>query len=203
VYQGDELGMTNYPFKGIEDFDDIAVKNAWRDSVVTKQVGVEDFLENMRKISRDNARTPMQWDGSRNGGFTTAAKSWLAVNPNFVEVNAKQSLADPNSIYHYYARMAELRRATPALVYGDYKDIDPGNAKVFAYTRAMGKSGYLIVLNFSRETVSYALPGGLKTGALVTSNIGGAEENTATLKMKPWEARVYTISVSSAGANGN
>jgi oligo-1,6-glucosidase len=193
VYQGDELGMTNYPFKGIEDFDDIAAKNAWNEYVVSKKVSAEAFLANIRKISRDNARTPMQWDDSSNGGFTTAVKPWLLVNPNFKEVNAKQSLADPNSIYRYYRRMVELRKKTPALVYGDFKDIDPANAKVFAYTRILGGEGYLIVLNFSGEVLNYAIPAGLKAGRLVISNLGGAEENTGTLQMKTWEARVYKI----------
>jgi oligo-1,6-glucosidase len=193
VYQGDELGMTNYPFKGIEDFDDIAVQNAWREYVVSKKVSVQDFLANMRKISRDNARTPMQWDDSKNGGFTTAAKPWLAVNPNFADVNAKQSLADPNSIYRYYGRMVELRKKTPALVYGDFKDIGPADVKVFAYTRTLGGEGYLIVLNFSGDAVSYMLPAGLQAGRLVISNLGGAEENTGTLQMKGWDARVYKI----------
>lgn len=193
VYQGDELGMTNYPFKGIEDFDDIAVKNAWKDYVVSNKVSSEAFLANMRKISRDNARTPMQWDDSSNGGFTTAAKPWLVVNPNFKEVNAKQSLADPNSIYRYYARMVELRKRTPALVYGDFKDIDPANTKVFAYTRILGGAGYLIVLNFSGEAVSYTLPAGLKAGRLEISNLLGAGENVGTLQMKAWDARVYKI----------
>jgi oligo-1,6-glucosidase len=193
VYQGDELGMTNYPFKGIEDFDDIAVKNAWNEYVVSKKVSAEAFLANIRKISRDNARTPMQWDDSSNGGFTTAVKPWLLVNPNFKEVNAKQSLADPNSIYRYYRRMVELRKKTPALVYGDFKDIDPANAKVFAYTRILGGQGYLIVLNFSGEVLNYAIPAGLKAGRLVISNLGGAEENTGTLQMNAWEARVYKI----------
>lgn len=203
VYQGDELGMTDYPFKRIEDFDDIAVKNAWKEYVLTRRVSAEDFLANMRKTSRDNARTPMQWDNSPNAGFTTAAKPWLAVNPNYPEVNARQEGEDPNSIYHYYRRLIDLRRKAPALVYGDYKDVDPANPKVFAYTRTLGKDAYLVVLNFSKDAISYSLPAGLKAGRLETSNLGKSEENTTTLHLKAWDSRVYKLAVSPSGAGIN
>jgi hypothetical protein len=142
IYQGDELGMTNYPFTGIDQFDDIAVKNAWQTFVVSKQVSADYFLSEMRKTSRDNSRTPMQWDSSANAGFTTASKPWLAVNPNYLEINAKQELSDKGSIYHYFRKMTDVRRNAPAFVYGDYKDVDPGNPQVFAYTRSVGNDRY-------------------------------------------------------------
>jgi oligo-1,6-glucosidase len=191
IYQGDELGMTNYPFASIDQCDDIAVKNAWKALVLTNQVPADVFMANVRKVSRDNARTPMQWDSSPNGGFTTAPKAWLAVNPNYKDINAKQELADPNSIYHYFAQMAELRRKTPAFVYGDYKDVDPNNAKVFAYTRTLGKEQYLVVLNFSESAVAYNLPAGLKVGQLAISNLGKPDDRGGVLHLKGWEARVY------------
>ena len=193
IYQGDELGMTNYPFRSIDDFDDIEVKNGWKADVLTNKVSADAYLANLRKVSRDNARTPMQWDGSANGGFTTAPKAWLAVNPNYKDINAKQELGDPNSIYNYFKQMADLRRKTPALVYGGYQDLDPQNPKIFAYTRTMGKDKYLVVLNFSEDAVSYSLPGGLKAGQLQISNLGKAEEHTGVLHLKGWEARVYKI----------
>lgn len=138
VYQGDELGMTNYPFTKIEEFDDIQVKNAWKAEVLTGQVAIAEYIANLRKTSRDHSRTPMQWDESANGGFTTAAKAWLAVNPNYKEINARQAVADENSIYNYFKKMSELRKKTPALIYGDYKDLDAQHPTVFAYTRSLG-----------------------------------------------------------------
>ena len=191
IYQGDELGMTNYPFTSIDQCDDIAVKNAWQALVVTKKVSAEAFMANVRKVSRDNSRTPMQWDNSPNGGFTAAPQAWLAVNPNFLEINAKQELSDPNSVYHYFAAMAALRRKTPALVYGDYKDLDPANPKIFAYTRAIGAAKYLVVLNFSTDALTYTLPGAIKAGDLVISNLGKSTEQGETLHLKAWEARIY------------
>ena len=151
----------------------------------------DDYIANLRKTSRDNSRTPMQWDSSPNAGFTTAAKPWLAVNPNYKEINASQELSDPNSIYNYFSRMAKFREKTPALIYGDYQDLDPQNAKIFAYTRTLGQDKYLVVLNFSEDNISYTLPGGLKAGQLQISNLGSKEEKTPVLKLKGWEARVY------------
>jgi oligo-1,6-glucosidase len=132
IYQGDELGKTNYPFAKIEEFDDIEVKNAWKAEVSTNQVSVDDFLAHMLKTSRDHSRTPMQWDDSDHGGFTTAAKAWLAVNPNYKEINARQALADSDSVYKYFAEAIALRKKTPALIYGDYRDLDPQNPAIFA-----------------------------------------------------------------------
>ena len=191
IYQGDELGMTNYPFTSIDQFDDIAVKNAWKAMVVTNQVPANAFLANMRKTSRDNARTPMQWDNSPNAGFTTAAKPWLAVNPNYLEINAKQELSDKGSIYHYFRDMADVRRSSLAFVYGDYKDLDPANPKIFAYTRVNGAEKYLVVLNFSTDAVTYKLPAGIKVKQLVISNLGKTDDKGDTLNLKGWEARVY------------
>ncbi len=131
------------------DYDDIEAKNGYKADVVTGKVSEADYLANLRHMSRDNARTPMQWDGSANGGFTTGGKPWLAVNPNFKEINAAQQVADPNSVYRYTQRMIELRHKTPALVYGSYEDLDPMNPSIFAYTRSLGVDRYLVVLNFS------------------------------------------------------
>lgn len=192
IYQGDELGMTNYPFKRIEEFDDIEVKNAYKAEVLTGQASVTEYVDNLRKTSRDHARTPMQWDDSANAGFTAAPKAWLAVNPRYTEINARQSLADPNSIYNYFKRLIALRKPSPALIYGDYHNLDPQNPSVFAYTRVLGPERFLIVLNLSRDDVAYTLPEGLKVGQLALSNRDSKEEGLGTLKLKGWEARIYS-----------
>ena len=163
VYQGDELAMTNYPFQRIEDFDDIEVKNGYKTKVLTGKITAADYIADIRKTSRDNARTPMQWDATTNAGFTTGTKPWLAVNPNYTQINAKDELADPNSVYHYYQKMIALRSKSPALIYGDYKDLDPTNPNIFAYTRTLGSEKYLVVLNFSAAATTYTLPNSLKS----------------------------------------
>jgi oligo-1,6-glucosidase len=186
-YQGDELGMTNYPFQKIEDFDDIEVKNAYKAQVLTGKVTADEYFSNLRRTSRDNSRTPMQWDTTANAGFTTGTKPWLAVNPNYTKINAAEELKDPASPYSYMAKMVKLRKDAPALVYGDYRDLDPANASLFEYTRTLGAEKYLVVLNFSDKAAEFSVPAGTKLGQLVISNEGAAEGTT----LKPWEARVY------------
>ena len=191
LYQGDELGMTNYPFRRIEEFDDIEVKNAWKAEVLTNQVDAQEFLAHMLKTSRDHSRTPMQWDDSEKAGFTSAKRAWLAVNPNYREINARRAEADPDSVYNYFRQMIELRRNTPALVYGDYHDLDPINPAIFSYTRTLGPERYLIVLNFSRDEVAYTFPDDLKARELLLSNLRTSEENTTLANLRGWEARIY------------
>ncbi|HEX6879600.1 MAG TPA: alpha-glucosidase [Terriglobales bacterium] len=193
IYEGDELGMTNYPFQKVEDFDDIEVKNQWKALVESGKVSPADYLANARKVARDNSRTPMQWDDSANGGFTSGTKPWLAVNPNYREINARQEISDPNSIYSYFRRMLAFRKTSKAFSYGTYRDLDPDNPKIFAYTRTLGPEQYLVVLNFSRDKFTYALPLGVKAGKLMMSNQGKAEENVSELSLKGWEARVYKV----------
>ena len=191
LYQGDELGMTNYPFKSIADFDDIEAKNAYKSYVLEKHMPEAEFYRALNRGSRDNARTPMQWDTSRNGGFTTAAKAWLAVNPNYQQINAAAELADPQSIYRYIQRLIALRAKTPAMVYGDYQDLDPQHLQIFAYTRTAGTETYLIVHNFSPDALTYALPDGLPPGRLLLANDEAAPQDGATLRLRGWESRIY------------
>ena len=191
IYQGDELGMTNYPFKDMKDFEDIEVKNAYKADVATGKIPEADFLANLRKTSRDNARTPMQWSSAANAGFSTGKEPWFEINPNYSTINAAQELADPNSIYRFTQKIIALHHAHPAFVYGDYKDIDPSSSQVYAYTRTLGAEHFLVVLNFSKENATLKLPEGMKAGRLLLGNVtsGGTGGNELTLA--PWEARVY------------
>ena len=190
LYQGDELGMTNYPFKMITDYDDIEVKNAYQANVKTGKIPEATFLENLSHTSRDNSRTPMQWDATSQAGFTSGPHSWLAINPNYKQINAAQEETDQDSILNYVRRMIALRAGTRAFVYGDYKDLDPQHPQIFAYTRTLGAESYLVVENFSSASITYTLPGGLKPGHLLISNYPAAA-GASTLTLKPWEARVY------------
>jgi len=193
LYQGDELGMTNYPFRGIADFNDIEVKNAYKADVLTGNIPEDTFFSGLRHTSRDNARTPMQWDSSANGGFTSASKPWLAENPNYKQINAAAESTDPNSVYNYTRQVIALHHAHQAFVYGDYKDLDPANKSIFAYTRTLGPERYLVVLNFSEAPTTYNLPANVKAGALALSNIPTTEARTGNLHLAGWEARVYKV----------
>jgi oligo-1,6-glucosidase len=193
LYQGDELGMTNYPFKSIADFNDIEARNAYKADVVTGKISEETFIADLRHTSRDNSRTPMQWDASPNGGFTTAAKPWLAANPNYTQINAVAEVADPNSIYNYTAKLIALRHAHLAFVYGDYKDLDPQNKSIFAYTRTLGSERFLVVLNFGSGPVAYTLPADINLDSLAMSNLASSDLITDTLHLAGWEARIYKL----------
>ena len=192
LYEGDELGMTDFPFKTLADYDDIAVKNAYKALVDTGKISASAFLASEAKVSRDNARTPMQWDSSSQAGFTTGNHPWLAVNPNYKQINAAQEESDPASVLNYMRALIALRAHTRAFVYGDYEDLDPQHPHIFAYTRTLGSEKYLIVENFSSSPVAYTLPNGLKAAKLLLSDIPGSHEaNVSTLNLAPWESRIY------------
>lgn len=200
--------MTNFPFTRLDQFNDIEVKNAHKERVLSGNMSEAQFVAESHRFGRANSRTPMQWDASPNAGFTSAsAHPWLAINPNYTTINAKQELGDHNSIFAYDRRLIALRAQTPAFVYGDFQDLDPANPHIFAYTRtlipanAAGRPAgqYLVVLNVSSEPHIYTLPGDRKSGTLIlsnqpqTSNLPDTttERNTATLHLAPWEARIY------------
>lgn len=175
MYQGDEIGMTNFPFTAIEHFDDLWTKAAWREEVETGRATAEAFLANQNKISRDHARTPMQWSDASNAGFTTG-KPWLAVHPGFAQINALTGTA----IYDVFARLIALRHAEPALVYGDFRDRMPDHRHLFVYERTIDSEGFVVALNFSAEYQSCDLP-----RDIVFSNY-----NTPAPALRAWEARI-------------
>jgi len=192
LFEGDELGMTDFPFKTLADYDDIAVKNAYKALVDTGKVSAQAFLSAEAKVARDNARTPMQWDSSSQAGFTTGAHPWLAVNPNYEQINAAQEESDPASVLNYVRALIALRAHTQAFVYGDLEDLDPQHPHVFAYTRTLGTQKYLIVENFSSTPITYTLPNNLTAGQLLLSDIPASHQaNTTTLNLAPWESRIY------------
>jgi oligo-1,6-glucosidase len=199
IYQGDELAMTNYPFKKLEEFDDIEVKNAYKEKVAGGKMTEAEFISESSRFGRDNSRTPMQWADAPNAGFSTAAaKPWLAVNPNYKEINAAKEQADPESVLQYTQRVIALHHQNLAFVYGDYKDLDPTNEQVYAYTRTLSVPGkpdqrFVVVLNFGEKAAEYELPQGVTAGKLVLANIPGAPgAGGKTLNLAAWEARVYT-----------
>ncbi len=191
IFQGDELGMTNYPFKAITEYDDIDAKNAYKANVATGAMPEQAFLEELSRTSRDNSRTPMQWNASAQAGFTTGVRPWLSVNPNYKTINAAQQSADPDSIYNYTARLIALRARTPAFIYGEYKDLDPEHPHVFVYTRTLKGEQYMIIHNFSNEKIEYTLPNGLTTGKIMMDNYPQHESDASTLHLQPWESRIY------------
>ena len=191
LYQGDELGMTNYPFSSIDEFDDVEVKGLWRTLVETGQVPGEELLRHLRQTSRDHSRTPMQWSTEPHAGFSTG-RPWLAVNPNFDQINAASQVDDPDSVFNHYRRMIALRREHPALIHGSYLDIDPTHEQVFAYTRSWGAVTLLVLINLSGEEVQYEIPNGLTIGEslLTTTPDTPMSDSAGTVALSGWQATV-------------
>jgi oligo-1,6-glucosidase len=188
VYQGEELGMTNAPLSTIDDFRDIESRNHYAEAVAG---GAEPgaVLASMRPMSRDNARTPMQWDGSEHAGFTTGTP-WIPVNPNHVEINAAAALADPDSVLHHYRRLIELRHTEPAVAHGDFTMLLEDDEQVYAFTRRLGDVELLVVANVSGEPANAAVPDA-EAWARAELLLTNAGPEPGDLSLEPWEARVY------------
>jgi len=192
IYQGEELGMTNYPFTSIDQYDDVEVKGTWAMEVATGKVGAEEYLAHLRSTSRDHARTPMQWSAAAFGGFTSGDKPWLAVNPNYPTINAEAALADPNSVFRHYQRLLQLRRRTPVLVYGDYLDLAPDHEQLFVYARTLGDEKLVVAINFGTGEEQLDLPSGIEPKALLLGNDPARATFApgAPLVLRPWEALI-------------
>jgi oligo-1,6-glucosidase len=190
VYQGEELGMTNAPFAALEDFRDIESLNHYAEAVAAGEAP-ERVLSALRTRGRDNARTPMQWDGSERAGFTTRTP-WLAVNPNHAQINAAAAVADPGSVFHHYRRLIELRHTVPAVVDGDFTLLAPDDEHVYAFTRRHAGTELLVLGNFSRATVTADVPAEWAGAELLLSNYADAPGD---LSLRPWEARIHTRAV--------
>lgn len=151
-YMGDELGMSNIKFDNIEDYKDIMTINWYN---LTKEEGgdLEQFIESHKLCARDNARTPIHWDDSAHGGFTSGTP-WIQVNPNYVEVNAAAQEQDPDSELNYFRTLNQVRKNNLTLVYGAYDLLLPEHTQVYAYTRTLDEDKILVLLNFSSDTVT-------------------------------------------------
>lgn len=194
VYQGEELGMTNVPFASADDFLDIESVNYYR---LASGAGgnVEEILANLRLGSRDNARSPMQWDDSEHAGFTTG-KPWAPTNPNYREINAAAAVADEDSVFHHYRRVIELRHTEPTIAHGDFRLLAPDHETLYAFTRSYEGTELLVLANFSGDDLDLTGPtldGELDledwgSATLLLGNLGEPGSPVATLR--PWEARI-------------
>ena len=188
IYQGEELGMTNMVFHHIDEFDDIEIKNAYREYTTNRGVSEEDMLRYVNRLGRDNARTPVQWTGEQHGGFTTGAP-WLKVNPNYTRINAAAQVDDSNSVFGFYKALIALRKRLPIVVYGDYGLLLPEDEQIFAYQRTLDGDTLLVLCNFAGTEVQIPADGGLdlENAALLLANYPDCEAMT----LRPYETRIY------------
>ena len=148
VYQGEELGMTNYPFSDIRDFRDVESINAYHEYTEILHVDNDKMISYLRNKSRDNARTPMQWDETDEAGFTTGVP-WMPVNPNYKVINAAAQIGDEDSVYNYYRKLISLRKEHPIIVNGDFELVGEDDADVFVYLRHWKDQILWVACNFT------------------------------------------------------
>jgi oligo-1,6-glucosidase len=192
IYQGEEFGMTNMPFRDFDDFQDIEARNYYRDARDDEDFDAGTLLAAMSRQSRDNARTPVQWDSSEHAGFTTGMP-WFRVNPNYPEVNAEAAVADEESVYHHYRKLIELRHNHPVVVNGDFQMLLQDDPAVYAFTRSLGDTTMLVLGNFSSDNVPASLPDAEEWAAetLLLGNYPAPEGSEVGITLRPWETRVY------------
>ncbi|MCH4160738.1 MAG: alpha-glucosidase [Bifidobacterium sp.] len=188
IYQGEELGMTNAHFTELSQYQDIESLEAYHQFVDDEHL--VDHATMMRYLateSRDNARTPMQWDSSKNSGFTEG-KPWLELNANYPEINVEHEMKDPNSVLHFYQQLIELRHNSDLIVYGNYIELDPDDEEVFAYKRQYQGRTMLVLSNFTDGTVTrdYPVP---VDDTLLISNYPDDQGTT----LRPYESKAYMV----------
>jgi oligo-1,6-glucosidase len=195
IYQGEEIGMTNVAFESIDEYRDIETRNIYQELVHEKGLDPQAVLAIIHAKSRDNARTPMQWDDTPQAGFTTGTP-WINVNPNYTEINVKQALADTDSVFYYYHMLIRLRRENPVMVYGIYDLILRDHPQIYAFTRTLGDDRLLVVLNFSKVVTVFELPGEIvfSDKELLISNYPiDVAQDLRRFELRPYEARVYRL----------
>ena len=182
IYQGEELGMTNIRLD-IDQYVDLEIHNIYRERIA-KGYAPEEVMESIWARGRDNARTPMQWTGEEGAGFTDGTP-WLPVNPNHREINAQAAMADPNSVFHYYRKLIELRKTLPVLGEGSFTLLCPEDERVFAYTRDTEDCHLLVVCNFTGEEADFDWPEQFRHADVLISNYEGVTET-----LRPYEAKM-------------
>lgn len=191
IYQGQEIGMTNIQLDSLDEYDDIESVNRTK-IMIEEGIVFDEAMEYIWDNSRDNVRTPMQWDSSEQAGFTTGTP-WLQINNNYVDINVQEALADPNSIYHFYKKMIDIRRESETLIYGSYELIEADHPSVYAYLRHGEDEQYLIVTNLfnEHETMDFS---DYHFEELVLSNYIVTDELKTEFTLRPYEARLYRLS---------
>ena len=194
VYQGDELGMANAPFTAITDYRDIQALRFYAEAAERGDVDLPALLLAMGRMSRDQGRTPVQWDASPSAGFTTGTP-WLAINPDHTQVNAAAQVGDPGSVFEHYRRLIALRHTDPVVTGGDFELLLPDHPSIWAFLRRGSDAELLVAANFSADVVSVGLPlgGDWADASVVLTSLGGDAplQPPPDLKLRPWESVVW------------
>ena len=188
IYQGEEIGMTNAYFNKLEDYRDIESIHAFEEMTENGLLTEEEMMSALKAVSRDNARTPMQWDDSENAGFTIGTP-WIKVNPNYLQINAKAALEDKDSVFYYYQKLIQMRKEYEIIVDGIFEGLLEDDENIYAYRRKLGNQTLIVACNFSDKKVPCTLFEGAAGGKEMIANY----KNHETGILKPYEARVVLI----------
>lgn len=188
VYQGEELGMTNVRYHSIEEYDDIDTKNYYR-TMLAEGASEEEALAEAQIISRDNGRTPMQWNDSVYAGFSEQ-KPWLGVNPNYGKINAESQMQEETSVFRFYQRLIALRKENPVMIYGDLTMCAPKEGPIIAYTRSWNGVIWLVIHNFSAEDQIFRYDGIRGNEKVILSNYEEKQMGQGIIKLKAYETVV-------------
>ena len=193
IYQGQEIGMTNIELNHLTDFKDVSTFNNYRLFKNLLHFSEKRFCKLASQVSRENARTPVQWSAEKNAGFTTADEPWFNINPNYTEVNVEQAEKDPNSILNHYRKLINFRKGNDLVIYGDFKQYYKNSDKLFVYERNYQGEKLLVICSFSADPVSFKAPEGidLSQGELVINTYDVLDPGENQFRTKPYEARVY------------
>jgi len=195
IYQGEEIGMTNPHFDRLEDYRDVESLNMYK---ILREKGKshEETMAILKQKSRDNSRTPMQWDDTEHAGFTSGTP-WIDVAPNFKEINVKEALADPNSVFYHYQKLIRLRKTYDIITYGSYELILPDDPQILAYVRHGNDEKLLVVNNFYGESAEFRLPPDLVwtdfRAELLLTNYPDAPDDYRAFTLRPYESVVYHL----------
>lgn len=186
IYQGEEIGMTNRFISSIDEVDDIESRNMYHERL-EQGYSKEEILNAINVKGRDNARTPVQWDGSEHSGFTTG-EPWLAVQPNYTSINVEQAVSDKESVFHTYKQLIQLRKDHPAIVWGDYTLLLPDHPTVFAYERLYRGERWVVVANSSDEKQQVCLDDMPNEYDVMATNYNRSVVDWRLLDLNPYEA---------------
>ena len=187
IYQGEEIGMTNAHFDRLEQYRDVESLNHFQ-ILRDKGMSEESAYQILKVHSRDNSRTPMQWTGGKNAGFT-AAEPWIGVNPNHTSINAESQVNDPNSIFSYYRSLIKLRKEQDAIAYGDFTPLDEHHPAVLAYRRHYKNETVYCISNFFAKPCRWQCPDDLSGCRILLGNYDGAKTGR-TLELRPYESLI-------------
>jgi trehalose-6-phosphate hydrolase len=193
IYQGEEIGMTNPKFESIEQYRDVESLNIY-DIKLEEGLSKKEIIGILKQKSRDNSRTPMQWNEEVNSGFTTSTP-WISVADSYTEINVEKALEEKESVFYHYKKLIELRKTCDVITEGEYAILDGNHPSIWAYTRTVNDEVLLVINNFYGEEITYSVPvhvqlDGMKQ-EVVVSNYKDPSRDITNLNLRPYESIVY------------